>query len=161
MEFPIRVYTNSYLLSGLCESNDAFLGWLNSQDRQTIEMKQVEGLSLDPQALLVSFQQPMVVLPKSQIVAVEMLYAQTGELISLPPRQDLVVLYTRRFVFRAYAHPSGEASVTNLLNVVSGNFFPISHVQFHSVIPTRELPVDYARLMIVNRSCIDLFHPQE
>ena len=88
-------------------------------------------------------------------------HAETSDLISMPPRRDLIVLYTRRFVIRAHVHPGGEMAVTNFLNVMGGSFFPATGVQFHPVVPTRELPVDYARLMIVNKGCVDFFHTQE
>ena len=63
MSLIIRVYTPAYMLIGQSESTDAFLGWLNNPNKQTLDLFEVQGLSLDPDATLVNFSQPVVTLP--------------------------------------------------------------------------------------------------
>ncbi len=161
MGFPIRVYTLSYLLTGEVESQDAFLSWLNNPSKESLNLSEVEGLTLDPDAVLTSVTQREVVVPKHQVMAIDMMSPEAAAWVTMPPRAEMAVLYTPRFIIQAYVHPAGDMRVSNLFNVMSGLLFPTSHAQLHPIVPTRDLPTDYARLLIVNRSCVDFFHPKD
>jgi len=158
MSFFVRVYTPSYVLSGQSESQNAFLGWINNPNKQTLDLREVQGLSLDPTAILSSFAQPVVTLPKRQIVAIEMVSPEAQASVQMTPRAELAVLYTARFVIQASLHPAGDMPVGHMFNVMGGDFFPVSDARLHPLIPTRELPADSARVMIVNKSFIDFYH---
>lgn len=161
MGFPIRVYTLSYLLTGEIESQDAFLSWLNNPSRESLNLSDVEGLALDPSAVLDSVTQPQVVVPKHQVMAIDMMSPEAAAWVTMPPRAEMAVLYTPRFIIQAHLHPAGDMRVSNLFNVMSGVFFPTSRAQLHPIVPTRDLPTDYSRLLIVNRSHVDFFHPRD
>jgi hypothetical protein len=160
MSFTIRVYTPAYLLTGQSESTNSFLGWLNNTAKQTLELANVDGLCLDPDALLVHFAQPCIVLPKVQIVAIELVSPEALASLSVGDRAERVVLYTARFVIQANLHPPGEMPVTNYFNIMSGSYFPVTHAQLHPIVPTRKLPADCAFLMVVNRCHVDFYHPR-
>jgi hypothetical protein len=156
--FDIRVYTSSYVLTGQSESTNSFLGWLNNTAKQTIDLSEVEGLCLDPNALLVRFKQPLVVVPKRQIVAIELLSPEAIASISVSQRTELCVLYTACYVIQGGMHVSGELAVTNLLNVLSSDYFPVSQARIYPILPSRKLPADYAYRLIVNRAHVHFYH---
>lgn len=160
MSFVIRVYTPLYVLIGQSESNNAFLGWINNPNKQTLDLMEVQGLSLDPNATLANFSQPLVTLPKSQIVAIDMVSPEAQASVQMFSRAELSVLYTERFVIQANMHPTGDMPVSNIFNVVGGDFLPVSDARLYPVIPTRELPTDYARVLIVNKSFVIFYHPR-
>lgn len=154
----IRVYTLSYLISGRFASDDAFLTWLNNPNKQTLDLAEARIVVLDPQAKLESVSQPMVTVPKSQIVAIGVSAPEGDALLTLPSRAELAVLYTPRYVIQGYLHPSGDMPLSNLLNVMGGAFVPVTHAQLHALVPTREVSGDTARLIMVNRAFIDCYH---
>jgi len=160
MRSPIRVYTLSYLISGRFASSEAFLTWVNNPNKQTLDLTDAHITALDPQAKLGSVAQPMVTVPKGQIVAIGITTPGEDALLSLPSRAELAVLYTPRYVIQGYLHPSGDMLLSNLLNVMGGAFIPVTHVQLHALVPTREVSGDTARLMMVNRAFVDCYHPR-
>ncbi len=160
MRLPIRVYTLSYFISGRFASSDAFLTWLNNPNKQTLELAEAQIVVLDPQAKLQNVSQPMVTVPKGQIVAVGLNAPEGETLLSLPSRAELAVLYTPRYVIQGYLHPSGDVALSNLFNVTEGIFVPVTHAQLHALVPTREVSGDTARLMMVNKDFVDCYHPR-
>jgi len=160
MRSPIRVYTLSYLISGRFASSEAFLTWVNNPNKQTLDLTDAHITALDPQAKLQSVAQPMVTVPKGQIVAIGVSTPEGDALFSLPSRAELAVLYTPRYVIQGYLHPSGDMPLTHILNVMAGAFIPVTHAQLHALVPTREISGDTARLMMVNRAFIDCYHPR-
>ena len=160
MSFIIRIYTPAYVLTGQSESTNAFLGWLNNPNKQTLDLLEVQGLSLDPDATLVNFSQPLVTLPKRQIVAMDMVSPEAQASVQMSPRAELSVLYTERFVIQANLHPTGDMPASNIFNVMGGDFFPASDARLYPLIPTRKLPADYARVLIVNKAFINFYHPR-
>lgn len=158
MSFIVRVYTPAYMIMGQSESSNAFLGWLNNPNKQTLDLLEVQGLALNPNAVLASLSQPLVTVPKKQIVAIDMVSPEAQASVQMSSRAELSVLYTGRFVIQANLHPTGNMPLSNLFNVMGGDFFPVSDARLHPVVPTRQLPADYARVMIVNKSFVDFYH---
>jgi hypothetical protein len=158
MSFVIRIYTPSYVLIGQSESSNAFLGWLNNPNKQTLDLLEVQGLSLDPSATLINFSQPLVTLPKRQILAIDMVSPEAQASVQMSSRAELSVLYTERFVIQANLHPTGDMPVSHMFNVMGGDFFVVSDAQLHPIIPTRKLPTTSARVMVVNKSFVDFYH---
>lgn len=158
MSFIIRVYTPAYVLIGQSESTNAFLGWLNNPNKQTLDLLEVQGLSLDPNATLANFSQPLVTLPKKQILAIDMASPEAQASVQMSSRAELSVLYTERFVIQANMHPTGDMPVSNIFNVVGGDFLPLSDARLHPVSPTRKLPADHARVLIVNKFFVNFYH---
>jgi hypothetical protein len=158
MSFVVRIYTPAYMLIGQSESSNAFLGWFNNPNKQTLDLMEVQGLSLDPSATLANFSQPVVTLPKRQIVAIDMVSPEAQASVQMSPRAELAVLYTGRFVIQANMHPTGDMPISNIFNVVGGDFFPVSDARLHPIIPTRKLPTDHARVMIVNKTSVNFYH---
>jgi hypothetical protein len=158
MSFIIRIYTPAYVLIGQSESTNAFLGWLNNPNKQTLDLFEVQGLSLDPNATLVNFSQPMVTFPKGQIEAIDLVSLEAQASIQLPSRTELAVLYTDRFVVQANMHPSGDMPVSNIFNVVGGDFLPVSDARLYPLVPTRKLPTDHAQVLIVNKHSVNFYH---
>ena len=157
MSFIIRVYTPAYMLIGQSESTNAFLGWLNNPNKQTLDLFEVQGLSLDPDATLVNFSQPVVTLPKIQIEGIDLVSPEAQSSVQMPSRTELSVLYTQRFVIQANMHPTGDMPVSNLFNVVGGDFFPVSDARLYPVVPTRKLPTDHAQVLVVNKRLVNFF----
>jgi hypothetical protein len=158
MSFIIRVYTPTYVLIGQSESTNAFLGWLNNPNKQTIDLLEVQGLCLDPNATLTSLSQPMVTLPKRQIVAVDLVSPEAQASVQMSSRAELSVLYTERFIIQANMRPTGDMPVSNIFNVVGSDFVPVSDARFYPVIPTRKLPTEHARILIVNKHFVNFYH---
>lgn len=158
MSFDIRVYTPAYVLSGRSESTNAFLGWLNNPDKQTLDLWGVEGFTLHPNATLVNFAQPTLTLPKRQIVSIDLSSPEAEAAVQLPPRAELAVLFTERFVIQAKLHPTGDMPISHIFNVGGGDFIAVSDARLHALIPTRALPADQARVLIVNKTFVNFYH---
>ena len=158
MGFIIRIYTPAYLLIGQSESTNAFLGWLNNPNKQTLDLFEVQGLSLDPDATLVNLSQPMITLPKRQVEMIDLVSPEAQDSLQLTSRAELTVLYTDRFVIQANMHPSGDMPVSNVFNVVGGDFLAVSNARLHPVVPTRKLPTEQARLLVVNKHSVNFYH---
>jgi hypothetical protein len=156
--FNVRVLTPAYLLTGEVEENNAFLGWLNNKDKSTLDLHNVEGLILDPNASMPATRANMVTLAKSQVVGIEMLNPAAQRTISVGNRIQLAVLYTARFIIQANLHPTGDMPISNIPNVVKSDFVPASSVKLHPLLPTRMLPSLEAALMIFNWRHIDFYH---
>jgi hypothetical protein len=146
MSFIIRVYTPAYVLIGQSES------------KQTLDLSEVQGFSLDPNATLVDFSQPTVTFPKRQVVAIDLVSPEAQASVQLTSRAELAVLYTDRFVIQANMHPSGEMPVSNMFNVVGGDFIPVSDARLYPLVPTRKLPTDNARVLVLNKQSINFYH---
>jgi len=158
MSFIIRVYTPAYVLIGQSESTNAFLGWLNNPNKQTLDLFEVEALSLDPHATLVNLSQPLVTLPKRQVQAIDLVSPEAQSSVQLTSRTELAVLYTDRFVIQANMHPSGDMPIGNIFNVIGGDFFPVSDARLYPLVPTRKLPTDQARVLVVNKYSVNFYH---
>jgi hypothetical protein len=158
MSFVIRIYTPAYVLIGQSESSNAFLGWLNNPNKQTLDLFEVEGLSLDPNATLVNFSQPAVTLPKGQIESIDLVSPEAQASVQLTSRAELAVLYTDRFIIQANMHPSGDMPVSNIFNVVGGDFVPVSNARLYPLVPTRKLPTDHTQVLVINKHSINFYH---
>jgi len=158
MSFIIRVYTPAYVLIGQSESTNAFLGWLNNPNKQTLDLFEVEGLSLDPNATLVNLSQPLVTLPKRQVEAIDLVSPEAQSSVQLTSRAELAVLYTDRFIIQANMHPSGDMPIRNIFNVIGGDFLSVSDARLYPLVPTRKLSTDQARVLVVNKHSINFYH---
>jgi hypothetical protein len=156
--FKVRVLTPAYLLTGEVEENNAFLGWLNNKDKSTLDLRNVEGLILDPNASMPATSAKMVTLAKSQVVGIDMLDPAGQRTINLSGRSQLAVLYTSRFIIQANLHPTGDMPISNIPNVVKSDFVPASRVKLHPLLPTRKLPSLESPLIIFNWRHIDFYH---
>jgi hypothetical protein len=156
--FKIRVLTPAYFLTGEVEENNAFLGWLNNKDKNTLDLRNVEGLILDPQASMPATAAKMVTLAKSQVVALDMVDPRGQRTINLSNRTQLAVLYTSRFIIQANLHPTGDMPISNIPNVVKSDFVPVTKAKLHPLPPTRQLPSLESALMIFNWRYIDFYH---
>ncbi|HXV99425.1 MAG TPA: hypothetical protein VEC93_13460 [Anaerolineae bacterium] len=156
--FKVRVLTPAYLLTGEVEENNAFLGWLNNKDKSTLDLHNVEGLILDPNAAMPATTAKMVTLAKSQVVGIDMLDPAGLRTINVGSRAQLAVLYTARFIVQANLHPTGDMPISNIPNVVKSDFVPATQVNFHPLIPTRKLPSLESALILFNWRHIDFYH---
>lgn len=158
--FKVRVLTPAYLLTGEVEENNAFLGWLNNKDKSTLDLHNVEGLLLDPNAAMPATSAKMVTLAKNQVVALDMLDSVGQRTISVGSRTQLAVLYTARFIIQANLHPTGDMPISNIPNVVKSDFVPVTRAKLHPLLPTRKLPNLESVLMLLNWRHIDFYHEQ-
>ncbi len=158
--FKVRVLTPAYLLTGEVEENNAFLGWLNNKDKSTLDLHNVEGLLLDPNAAMPATSAKMVTLAKSQVVGLDMLDSVGQRTISVGSRAQLAVLYTARFIIQANLHPTGDMPISNIPNVVKSDFVPVTRAKLHPLLPTRKLPSLESVLMLLNWRHIDFYHEQ-
>jgi hypothetical protein len=156
--FKVRVLTPAYLLTGEVEENNAFLGWLNNKDKNTLDLHNVEGLLLDPDAAMPATTAKMVTLAKSQVVSLDMLDPAGQRTIAVGSRTQLAVLYTARFIIQANLHPTGDMPISNIPNVVKSDFVPVTRANLHPLIPTRKLPSLESALMLLNWRHIDFYH---
>ncbi len=156
--FQIRVLTPSYLLTGQAEETNAFLGWLNNKNKNTLELHTVESIVLDPNSSIPATTAPLVTIPKSQVVAIDMLSPTAQRAIKISGRTELAAFYTARFIIQANLHPTGEMPISRIPDVVKSNFVAVTQAQLHPLIPTRQLPALKATLMVLNWQYVDFYH---
>ena len=155
MSFVIRVYTPAYVITGQSESNNAFLGWLNNPNKQTLDLTDVQGLSLDPAAVLSSFAQALITLPKRQIVAIDLVSQEAQAAVQKSPRADLAVLYTGLEIERVGVGQQRRQTLGDGLAV----FFRDSDVDFHVVLQLAVLrpQPDEPSIARANSKLLELF----
>ncbi|MBN1217534.1 MAG: hypothetical protein JXM69_01280 [Anaerolineae bacterium] len=158
--FKVGVLTTAYLLTGEVEENSAFLGWLNNKDKNTLDLYNVEGLVLDPNAAMPATAAQLVTLEKSQVVGIDMISPDGQQTIKVSPQAVLTVLYTQRFIIQANLHPTGEMPINRIPDVVKSDFVPTTRVKLHPLLPTRQLPRLEVPLMILNWRYINFYHAQ-
>ena len=156
--FKISVLTPAYLLTGEVEENNAFLGWLNNKDKNTLDLYNVEGVVLDPNAAMPATAAPLVTLEKNQVVGIDMVSPDGQQTIRVSDQAVLSVLYTARFIIQANLHPTGEMAINRIPDVVKSNFVPATAVKLHPLLPTRQLPRLETPLMIFNWRYINFYH---
>ncbi len=156
--FKIGVLTPAYLLTGQIEENNAFLGWLNNKDKNTLDLHDVESLVLDPNASIPATTAKLVTLDKSQVVGIDMISPQAQRSINTSGRAELAVLYTARFIIQANLHPRGDMPINKIPNVIKSDFVAVSQANLHPLLPTRQLPSLESALMILNWRHIDFYH---
>ena len=156
--FQVRVLTPAYLLTGQVEESNAFLGWLNNKDKNTLDLHDVEALVLDPGASIPATAAKLVTLDKSQVVGIDMFSPEAQRAVKISGRPELAVLYTGRFIVQANLHPTGEMPISRIPDVVKSNFVPITQAKLHPLLPTRQLPSLESDVMILNWRHIDFYH---
>ncbi len=158
--FQVRVLTPAYLLTGQVEETNAFLGWLNNKDKNTLDLHDVESLVLNPDASIPATAAKLVTLDKSQVVAIDMISPGGQRSINISGRAELAVLYTARFIIQANLHPTGDMPINRIPDVVKSNFVAVTQARLHPLLPTRELPSLESKMMILNWRHIDFYHGQ-
>jgi hypothetical protein len=158
--FHVRVLTDTFLLTGYVEEQNAFLGWLNNPNKRTVELKDVRGLPLAANsAVPAGFEEPEVVLPKECIVAIDMVDQAGQAAVQMSQRREPALIYTDRFAIEAHLHPTGDMPVQHIFNIMGEtSFFPTSDAEFHPLIPTRQFPEPRAAVLIVNREKVEFYH---
>jgi hypothetical protein len=158
--FTVRVFTPAYLLTGQVEESNAFLGWLNNKDKNTLDLHNAEALILNPNASIPATAARLVTLDKSQVVGIDMFTPEALRAVRVSERAELAVLYTARFIIQANLHPTGDMPISRIPDVVKSNFVPVSQARLHPLLPTRQLPSLESPLLILNWRHIDFYHSQ-
>ena len=159
--FKVGVLTLAYYLSGEVEENNAFLGWLNNKDKNTLDLHHVEGIFLDPNTSMPATAADLVTLDKNQVIAIDMVSPDGQRAISVSGRAELAVFYTQRFIIQANLHPTGDMPINRIPDVVKSNFVPVTQAQLHPLLPTRKLPSLESAVMILNWRYIDFYHGRQ
>jgi hypothetical protein len=158
--FKVGVLTPAYLLTGQVEENNAFLGWLNNKDKNTLDLYDVESLVLDPNASIPATTAKLVTLDKSQVVGIDMISPEAQRSVNISGRAELAVLYTARFIIQANLHPRGDMPINKIPDVIKSDFVAVSRANLHPLLPTRQLPSLESALMILNWRHVDFYHAQ-
>jgi hypothetical protein len=154
----VRIFTMSYVFTGQVEASQAVLGWLNNPNKKSIDMMEVEGIALDPSAIITRFRHSAVTVPKDRVVAVDLMTPELARTIQVGERRESVVVYAGRYVFEGVVHPPGTMPVNNLLDVIGSTYLPMSLAKLHPMTSTRALPTDFSPLLIFSRDYVDFFH---
>lgn len=160
MAFNVRIFTPDYLLTGEAPEAEVLLGWLNNPNRQTIELSEARITALNPQATLPALTKPLVTVPKRQALGLDLVDPPAQAAVQLPPRTELAVIYTGRFIIQAQLHPPGNMPLSHIFNVVGGDFFGVTQAHLHPLVPTRPFQPVQAALLILNKAHVDLYHPR-
>lgn len=156
--FKVSILTPAYLLTGQVEESNAFLGWLNNKDKNSLDLHQVESLVLDPAASIPATTAKLVTLDKSQVVAITLISPEAQRSINISGRAELAVFYTPRFLIQANLHPAGDMPINKIPDVVKSNFVAVTQAKLYPLLPTRKLPGLEANLMILNWRHVDFYH---
>ena len=155
-----RVFTPNFVLHGrLQPSGAAFLGWLNNVNQRTITLTDVRVTALAPNGAVSSLAQSEATLPKTSIVAIDLLEEQGQRRVQLPTQQAGALFYTERFVVRGQMYMAGDMPLRNAFNVLSGDFFPVGQAEMHPLVATRDWGERRASLLLLNRPQVDFYHP--
>lgn len=155
----VRVFTPDYVLGGyVAPPGQAFLGWLNNVNQRAIVLTRAQAMGLAPDNAVQSFSPAEVTLPKSRIVAVDLMDDAGRRSIQLAPRRVPAALYAGGFLIRANLHPTGDMPVANLFNVMGGEFFSVSKAEIRFALPARDFGSAQAEILLINHRWVDFFH---
>lgn len=154
-----RVFTPNYVLGGyLTPPGQALLGWLNNVNQRSIVLTRVQAMGLAPDNIVQAFSPAEVTLPKSRIVAIDLMDDVGRRSIQLSPRRVPAAIYMSGLLIRANLHPTGDMPVANLFNVMGSDFFSVSEAEIRSAVPARDFGPDKAEVLLINQRWVDLFH---
>jgi len=157
--FAVRVFTPDYVLGGyVAPPAQAFLGWLNNVNQRVVVLTRAQAMGLAPDSAMQAFSTAEVTLPKGRIVAIDLMDDAGRRSIPLPPRRVLAALYAGGLLIRANLHPTGDMPVSNLINVMGGDFFAVSEAEIRAAVPSRDLSPAKAEILLINQRWVDFYH---
>ena len=139
-------------------AGQAFLGWLNNVSQRAIVLIRPQAMGLASDSIVQAFSPAQVAVPKSRIVALDLMDEAARRSIQLAPRRVPAAIYAGGFVIRANLHPTGEMPVTNLFNVMGGEFFSVSQAEIHSAVPARDFGPAQAEILLISQRWVDFYH---
>jgi hypothetical protein len=155
----VRIFTPDYVLGGfLAPPGQAFLGWLNNVNQRAILLTRVQAMGLVPESAVQTFSMAEATVPKSRIVALDLMDDTGRRSIQLAPRRVSAALYAGGFFIRANLHPTGDMPIANLFNVATADFFAVSGAQIRTARAARDFGPDQAQVMLINQRWVDFYH---
>ena len=155
----VRVFTPKYVLGGyLAPPGQALLGWLNNVNQRAIVLTRVQAMGVESDSAVKSFSSAEATLPKSRIVAIDLLDQAGQRSIQLSPRRVPAALYVGNLLVQANLHPTGDMPVSRLFNVMGSDFFSVSEAKIGFALPVRDFGSDKADVLLINQRWIDFFH---
>ncbi|MFZ5917953.1 MAG: hypothetical protein ACOYZ7_13510 [Chloroflexota bacterium] len=156
----VRVFTPDYVLGGFIEPpGQAFLGWLNNVNQRAIVLNHAQAMGLSPDSRVQAFSPAEAALPKSRLVALDLMDDTGRRSIQLAQRRVPAAIYAAGFIIRAHLHPTGDMPATNLFNVMAADFFAVSDAEIRVAGPGRDFGPPQAQVLLINQHWVDFYHP--
>lgn len=155
----VRVFTPDYVLGGyVAPPGQAFLGWLNNVNQRAIVLTRAQAMGLASDSVVQAFSPAELSLPKSRIVAIDLMDEAGRRSIQLAPRREPAVLYAGGLIIQANLHPTGDMPVSKLFDVMGGLFFSVSAAKIRSAQPSRHFGPQKTDILLINHQWVDFYH---
>lgn len=155
----VRIFTPDYVLGGfLAPPGQAFLGWLNNINQRAIVLSRGQAMGLAPDSAVQAFSPSEATVPKSRIVALDLMDEAGQRNVQLAPRRVPATIYAGGFIIQANLHPTGDMPAANLFNVTPADFFAVSQAEIRAAGPAHDFGPTQSQVMLINQHWVDFFH---
>ena len=156
--YPVNVITSRYYYTGKLEPKGPFGIWMNDVQFTAIALLELNGAAFDAGSRIDTIARDELLLPKVDIVAVDLLSAEARQSVSYLRSVQKAVFYTERFVFNASVATTAETRMDQLLDMIKGDFFPLLNVEMFPLHAVRPQVFRTSEMVLLNRARVTSYH---
>jgi hypothetical protein len=160
-QHDVQVLGQRFQYVGRMEPIGRAMDYFNDASRTTFTIYDVEVFPLGSKGPLKTISRPQIVANSSELGLIYFLDSEYREQVNVLRNFDRVIVYTPHAILRGNFHRGAETSLAELFDMLQGSFLAMTEV---SVFPLVQLPTLFpqqADLLVVNRSFVSLYHPEE
>jgi hypothetical protein len=157
-----QILTADYLASGYLQPVDMpLVGFLNVSTQATVALANVQLQAVGAQATVANPNPAEATFPKSSIIA----FVPRDEpglkaaALQMPNRPERAVLYAGPYVIRAALMLVGDMPLRNFFGTGSGAYVAVTDAEITCQIPGAKFQPLTAKIMVVNKALVQLYHP--
>ena len=159
--YPVEIFTNSFKVEGQLEPIGHLMDALNNPDSDSILIRQVTVSSLSASGPLSSFALEEIVLRKNDFLFIHLTNEEDRSSLSLLKRIERMIVYLPLFVIRADFHLGAETRFTDMLDILSGTFLPITDAAIFPLFTPKVAVPSHRDLLLINKKQITLYHTEK
>jgi hypothetical protein len=118
----------------------------------------VTAAALDATNAVETFRADELIVAKDDIIAIRLLHPVTQTSVQLLPRRERLLVFTSRFVVQADFHCGPDTRVGDLFEATPGRWAPASDAQVYPLAHFRCPVFSEARLLLINKRHIRMYH---
>ncbi len=158
--WAIQVLTTDYLISGYLPPVDMpLVGSLNVPTQPTLTLVQAQLRALEAQAANVTL--PEITIPKAAIIAlIPRDEASTRSAAAqMPSNSQRAVIYAGPYLLRAAFRLAGDMHMRVLFGASAGVMLAVSEATITCLKSGNAFPEQTAPVVIINKNCVQAYHP--
>jgi hypothetical protein len=160
-QYDVQVIGQRFQYVGQMEPIGRAMDYFNDAGRTTFTLHDVEVFLLGSKGPLKTISRPQIVANSGELGLIYFLDSEYRQQVNVLRNFDRVIVYTPHSILRGNFHRGAETPLTELFDMLQGSFLAITEV---NVFPLTNLPAPFpqqADLLLVNRSFVSLYHPED